>query len=146
MDRIPFQKLAAAASKRAVRGFSLVEILLTVAVIGIITAIAIPAIGNINATAAQVTAKDNAQNIVSVFTAGVTAGAPTFISCTSVREAQDAVGTGDHGAGTQSSTLFQLPGITQHADDAKPVDQRSGYYLDWQNGMLIYDQTGGHMN
>ena len=45
-----------------------------------------------------------------------------------------------------SSTLFQVPGITQHSDDSKATDARSGYYLTWDNGVLIYDQDGGHLN
>ncbi len=147
MDRRPIRFPAAVARQNGNRGFSIVEDLIVVAVIGIITAIASPTIGNINATAGVATAQSNAQNIVSVFSAGISAGAPSFISCTTVRQAQDAVGAGDHGAGSMSTTLFQVSGITESSDDAKPVEQRSGYYLTWgSNGILIYDESGGHFN
>jgi len=53
-------------------GFSLVEMLV---VIAIIAAIAIPNIGNLNASAKDATAKRNAQTVASVLNAAVAAGA-----------------------------------------------------------------------
>lgn len=55
-------------------GFSLVEMLVVIAIIGIIAAIAIPNIGNINDSAAQATAKRNAQSVASVMNAAIAAG------------------------------------------------------------------------
>jgi prepilin-type N-terminal cleavage/methylation domain-containing protein len=56
-------------------GFSLVELLVVIAVIAIIAAIAIPNIANITGSAEQSAAQRSAQNLASVYSAAVAAGA-----------------------------------------------------------------------
>ena len=61
--------------KNVKAGFSLVEMLVVIAVIGIIAAIAVPTIGNITEQANNSKAKRNAQNLASVCASAVAAGA-----------------------------------------------------------------------
>ncbi len=57
------------------RGFSLVEMLIVVAIIGTLTGIAVPALSNTNSTAKEATAKRNAQNACSIHASARSVGA-----------------------------------------------------------------------
>ena len=110
-------------------GFSLVEMLVVIAVIGIIAAIAIPNIGSINSSAQTNTAKRNAQNIASVKATGAAdgvawAGADKAGLITSV------VG----GANGTDGTRFSVDGL-----DAAAANAASVYLTD----SLVYKPGGG---
>src|SRR5436190_22441731 len=95
-------------SKRPAGGFSLVELLIVVAVIGVIAAMAIMSMTNTDKNARTATAKAQAQRIASTFACGMATDAPGFKTANSVASAMNAVGAGSNGSGSQRSSFFRL--------------------------------------
>ncbi|NLT70652.1 MAG: prepilin-type N-terminal cleavage/methylation domain-containing protein [Verrucomicrobiaceae bacterium] len=95
-------------------GFSLVEMLVVIAVIGIIAAIAVPNIGRINESAKEATARRNAQNIASVFASAQAAGLRFGGTSTSAADITEAIVTGAKVTekGPFEDTWFGVPGLT----------------------------------
>ena len=127
--------------RRKPRGFSLVELLTVIAIIGVLAGISLAAMSGVNEAASKTTAQAQAQRIASVFNSGIAAGSGTFAASNSVDEAMNAVGIGANGAGGMATAHFRLSGITSSMDDGKPAADQAKTYLSW-NGTLIYNAAG----
>lgn len=122
-------------------GFSLVEMLVVIAIIGIIAAIAIPNIGNINDSAKVATAQRNAQQIASVWNAAVVAGYIPTATTAALAVDEIAVEAGVTIPGTAGvDGPFAGKKFTVGAMSATDK-AAAAKYLRWQDGNLAYTKT-----
>lgn len=99
-------KTSVAIKKVPAPGFSLVEMLVVIAVVGIITTIAIPQVGSMNASAQASSASRNAQEIALIYQSGLSDG--VVWAATDVATAINAVKNGGNGT---DGVFFALKGL-----------------------------------
>jgi len=118
------------------KAFSLVEMLVVIAVIGIIAAIAVPNIGRINDSAKEATSRRNAQNVASVFASAQAAGLNFAAASTTPSDIVQAVVTGAKVTekGPFENTWFGVPGLT--SDDQSAALKYLTY--DANSSQLLY--------
>ncbi len=125
--------------KLATSGFSLVEMLVVIAVIGVIAAIAIPQMGKVNDSAKDAAAKRNAQSIASVASAALSAGY-SFSGVTDASGIYSAVNNGvTVTGGAFSGKTFKVPNLPSDQTD---IDRVLGYLdYDASTGIISYDAS-----
>lgn len=118
------------------QGFSLIEMLTVIMIIGLLVAIAVPTIGNTNDAAKLSRNKRNAQNIASIFIAAQAAGVDFFAAGDKDQTVLNVVNGGTVSSGAFAGEFFGVPGIgaNERADAAN--------YLDLEHGMLVYRADG----
>jgi prepilin-type N-terminal cleavage/methylation domain-containing protein len=119
----------------APRGFSLVEMLVVIAVIGVAAAIAIPNIGSVGSSARVATAQRNAQSIVSMYEYGTAAGI-VWGGADRNAKIQSVITGASPTDGPFAGKSFKLPNLST-------ADTQATYpYIGFDGTDLYYDKAG----
>ena len=117
------------------KGFSLVEMIVVIAILGIISALAVPVLASVTGQAGEASHQRNAHSLASMANNAVAAGNVEIPAATSVDEVVDLLIAGARGTGIFEGTLFEVHNLSA-ADRVAAVA-----LLSWDGGVLQY-QSG----
>lgn len=121
-------------SGRSSRGFTLVEMLVVVAVMSVISAIAIPVLTDTNYSSNIARNNRNAQTAVMVYAAAVASGATFSSSPNDVAGVVAELNAGKYGAGNLDSSFYRMPPVDP---DAKAGMMALLRYIPAEGGLII---------
>ena len=117
---------------RGARGFGLVEAITTIAVLGILAAILIPAFSGVTEKANNRRYQRMAQEFSMLASNAMAAGNTEISEASTVAEVLELLVTGVHGSGVFEETEFRIPNVSM-------ADQTgAARHLVVEHGMLIY--------
>ena len=114
------------------RGFGLVEVIVAVCVLGVMTAIAVPAISKVADDGKERRSMRVAQEFSMIANNAMAAGSSAVADASSVAEALELLVSGVEGGGIFAGTQFQLPNVSVADQNA------AAHHLILDDGILVY--------